>query len=137
MKRREFTRLIGGAALPGRLAARAQQGERMRRIGVLLPAVANDPEFQARMGAFQQGLQEAGWSIGRNVQLDIRWATPDAAKIRQQTTELVALAPDVILTTGGSPMVALQQATRTLPGAFVQVADPGGARFVHTFALPP
>src|SRR6516225_10800586 len=140
MKRREFISLIGGAAavpsLLWPLAARAQQGERMRRIGVLLPAASNDAEFQARMGAFQQGLQEAGWSIGRNVQLDIRWATPDAAKIRQQTTELVALAPDVILTTGGSTMVALQQATRTLPVVFVQVPDPVGAGFVDSLARP-
>src|SRR5262249_21771808 len=117
MKRREFITLVGGAAAAWPRAARAQQGERMRRIGVLLAAAANDAEFQARMGAFQQGLQKAGWSIGRNVQLDIRWATSDAAKIRQQTTELVALAPDVILTTGGSPMVALQQGTPPLPGA--------------------
>ena len=79
MIRREFISLLGGAAAAWPLAARAQQVERMRRIGVLLPADANDAEFQTRMGAFQQGLQEAGWSIGRNVQLDIRWATPDAA----------------------------------------------------------
>src|SRR5215472_14911012 len=104
MRRRDFITLLGGAAA-WPLAARAQQGERMRRIGVLLPAASNDAEFQARMEAFQQGLQQAGWSIGRNVQLDIRWATPDAAKIRQQATELVALAPDVILASS-SPTVA-------------------------------
>ena len=136
MRRREFITLLGGSAAAWPLAARAQQAERMRRIGVLLPADANDAEFQTRMGAFQQGLQEAGWSIGRNVQLDIRWATPDAAKIRQQTTELVALAPDVILTTGGSTMVALQQANRTLPVVFVQVPDPVGADFVDSLARP-
>jgi putative ABC transport system substrate-binding protein len=136
MKRREFIALLGGAAIGWPLAARAQQGERMRRIGVLLPAAANDAEFQARMGAFQQGLQEAGWSIGRNVQLDIRWATPDAAKLRQLATELVALAPDVIFATGGSSMVALQQATRTLPVVFVQVPDPVGAGFVDSLARP-
>ncbi|HKF07696.1 MAG TPA: ABC transporter substrate-binding protein [Xanthobacteraceae bacterium] len=135
MRRREFITLLGGAAA-WPLAARAQQGERMRRIGVLLPAASNDAEFQARMEAFQQGLQQAGWSIGRNVQLDIRWATPDAAKIRQQATELVALAPDVILTTGGSTMVAMQQATRTLPVVFVQVPDPVGAGFVDSLARP-
>src|SRR5262245_7434981 len=131
--RRKFLATLGGGALAWPLAARAQQ-ERVRRIGVLLPAAANDAEFQARMGAFQQGLQEAGWSVGRNVQLDILWATPDAAKIRQQTTELVALAPDVILTTGGSTMVAMQQATRTLPVVFVQVPDPVGAGFVGCLA---
>jgi putative ABC transport system substrate-binding protein len=136
MKRREFIALLGGAAIGWPLAGRAQQGERMRRIGVLLPAAANDAEFQARMGAFQQGLQEAGWSIGRNVQLDIRWATPDAAKLRQLATELVALAPDVIFATGGSSMVALQQATRTLPVVFVQVPDPVGAGFVDSLARP-
>src|SRR5262244_967836 len=135
MKRREFITLLGGAAA-WPLAARGQQAERMRRIGVLMPAVANDAEYQARMEAFQQGLQQAGWSIGRNVQLDIRWATPDAAKIRQQATELVALAPDVILTTGGSTMVAMQQATRTLPVVFVQVPDPVGAGFVDSLARP-
>src|SRR5947209_7022861 len=101
-RRREFIKLVGGAAAAWPLAARAQQGERMRRIGVLLPAAANDPEFQARMRAFQQGLEESGWSIGRNIQLDMRWTTPDAAKIRQQAAELVALAPDVIFATGGS-----------------------------------
>jgi putative ABC transport system substrate-binding protein len=136
MKRREFIALLGGAAIGWPLAGRAQQGERMRRIGVLLPAAANDAEFQARMGAFQQGLQEAGWSIGRNVQLDIRWATPDAAKLRQLATELVALAPDVIFATGWSSMVALQQATRTLPVVFVQVPDPVGAGFVDSLARP-
>src|SRR6516162_7207100 len=137
IRRRKFlATLLGGAAAAWPLGASAQQADRVRRVGVLLPAAANDAEFQARMGAFQQGLREAGWSIGRNVQLDIRWATPDAAKIRQQTTELVALAPDVTLTTGGSTMVALQQATRTLPVVFVQVPDPVGAGFVDSLARP-
>jgi len=136
MKRREFITLVGGAAAAWPLAARAQQGERMRRIGVLLPAAANDAEFQARMGAFQQGLQKAGWSIGRNVQLDIRWATPDAAKIRQQTTELVALAPDVILASSSPTVAPLLQATRTIPIAFTAIADPVGAGFVDSLARP-
>jgi putative ABC transport system substrate-binding protein len=92
VRRREFITLLGGAVAGWPLAASAQQGERMRRIGVLLPAAANDPEFQARIRAFQQGLEQSGWSIGRNIQLDMRWATPDAAKIRQQAAELVALA---------------------------------------------
>jgi putative ABC transport system substrate-binding protein len=136
MKRRQFITLLGGTAAAWPLAARAQQRERMRRIGVLLPAAANDPEFQARMRAFQQGLEESGWSIGRNIQLDMRWTTPDAAKIRQQAAELVALAPDVIFATGGSVMAVLQQATRTLPIVFVQVPDPVGAGFVDSLARP-
>ena len=82
MKRREFITLIGAAAMAWPLAAHAQQGERMRRIGVLVPAAANDPEFQARMGTFEQGLQESGWSIGRNVHPDIRWTPPNDTKIR-------------------------------------------------------
>jgi putative tryptophan/tyrosine transport system substrate-binding protein len=136
VKRREFITLLGGVAATWPLAARGQQGERVRRIGVLLPAAANDAEFQARMGAFQQGLQEAGWSIGRNVQLDIRWATPDAAKIRQQTTELVALAPDVILTMSSVTVAALLQATRTIPIVFTIVVDPVGAGYVDSLARP-
>jgi putative ABC transport system substrate-binding protein len=134
MKRREFITLVGGAAAAWPLAARAQQGERVRRIGVLLPAAENDPEFQARMRAFQQGLLESGWSIGRNVQLDVRWAGPNAAKIRQQAEELVAIAPDVIFATGGTPVAALQQINRSLPIVFVQVPDPVGAGFVDSLA---
>jgi ABC-type uncharacterized transport system substrate-binding protein len=135
LRRREFITLLGGAAA-WPLAAGAQQGEPMRRIGVLLPASENDPEFQARMRAFQQGLLESGWSIGRNVQLDVRWTAPNAAKIRQQAAELVALAPDVIFATGGSVMAPLQQATRTLPIVFVQVPDPVAAGFVDSLARP-
>jgi putative tryptophan/tyrosine transport system substrate-binding protein len=135
MRRREFISLLGGAAAAWPLAARAQQ-ERMRRIGVLLPATADDPEFQARMRAFQHGLEESGWSIGRNIQLDMRWATPDAAKVRRQAAELVALAPDAILAIGGSSMVPLQQATRTVPIVFVQVPDPVAAGFVESLSRP-
>ena len=135
-RRREFITLLGGAAVAWPLAAHAQQGERMRRIGVLLPAAENDPEFQARMRAFQQGLLESGWSIGRNVQLDVRWAGPNAAKIRQQAEELVAIAPDVIFATGGTPVAALQQINRSLPIVFVQVPDPVGAGFVDSLAQP-
>jgi putative ABC transport system substrate-binding protein len=135
MRRREFITLLGTAAV-WPLAAHAQLNNPMRRIGVLFPAAANDPEFRARMGAFQEALQELGWSIGHNVQLDIRWATPAATKIRQQAAELIALVPDVILTTGGSTMAVLQQATRTLPIVFVQVPDPVGAGFVESLARP-
>jgi putative ABC transport system substrate-binding protein len=136
MRRREFITLLGAVGVAWPLAAWAQQGEPMRRIGVLLPATENDPEFQARMRAFQQGLLESGWSIGRNVQLDVRWTAPNAAKIRQQAAELVALAPDVIFATGGSVMAQLQQATRTLPIVFVQVPDPVAAGFVDSLARP-
>jgi len=136
VKRREFISLLGGAAAAWPLAARAQQGERVRHIGVLVPATANDPEFQARMGTFEQGLQESGWSIGRNVHIDIRWTTPNATKIRQQAAELVALAPDVIFATGGSVVAPLLQATRTLPIVFVQVPDPVAAGFVDSLARP-
>jgi putative ABC transport system substrate-binding protein len=135
MKRREFITLLGGAAA-WPVAASAQQVERVRRIGVLLPAAENDPEFQSRLTAFQQALRELGWTIGSNVRLEIRWATPDTAKVRQQATELVALAPDVILATGGSSMAPLQQATRMLPIVFVQVPDPVAAGFVDSLARP-
>jgi putative ABC transport system substrate-binding protein len=135
MRRRSFITLLGGAAAVP-LAARAQQPERVRRIGVLLPAVESDPEFQSRLAAFQQALRELGWIIGSNVRLEIRWATPDAAAIHQQAAELVALAPDVIFATGGSSMAPLQQATRTLPIVFVQVPDPVAAGFVDSLARP-
>src|SRR6266436_1906390 len=93
MKRRQFITLLGGTAVAWPLAAHAQQPERMRRIGVLLNGTADDPEFQARLGAFLQGLQQSGWSIGRNVRIDTRWATR-AAEIRRHAGELAALAPD-------------------------------------------
>jgi putative ABC transport system substrate-binding protein len=102
MRRREFITLLRGAAAAWPLAARAQQSERVRRIGVLLPATADDPDFQARVGAFLQGLQQSGWSIGRNVRIDTRWATAKAAEIRRHAAELAALAPDVILAHGVS-----------------------------------
>src|SRR6266852_1521109 len=123
MRRREFITLLGGAAT-WPLVARAQQGERMRRIGVLLNAAADDPEYQARLGAFLQGLALLGWTIGRNVRIDTRWATANAAEIRGHAAELAALAPDVILATSGSTVGPLLQATRTVPIVFVGVIDP-------------
>ena len=102
MKRREFITLLGGAAAAWPLAARAQQPERVRRIGVLMHLAADDPEGQARIGAFLQGLQEWGWAVGRNVRIEYRWAAGDAERIRKYATELVALAPDVILAAGGA-----------------------------------
>jgi putative ABC transport system substrate-binding protein len=134
MKRREFITLLGGAAaLP--LAARAQQPERVRRIGVLLPAAADDPHFQARVGAFLQGLQQSGWAIGQNVRIDTRWASK-ASEIRRHAVELVATMPDVILATGASTTGPLLQATRSVPIVFAAVADPVGAGFVDSLARP-
>jgi putative ABC transport system substrate-binding protein len=135
MRRREFIGLVGGGtAWP--LVARAQQPERMRRIGVLLAATADNPEFQAWVGAFQQGLALSGWTIGRNVRIDTRWATPNAAEIRKHAAELVALAPDVILAHGASTVGALLQATRTVPIVFPVIGDPVAAGFVDSLARP-
>jgi putative ABC transport system substrate-binding protein len=122
MKRRQFITLLGGAvAWP--LAARAQQSA-AKRIGVLLPAAADDAVFQARIGAFLQELALLGWAIGRNVSVDIRWGTTNPAEIRRQAEELVALAPDDILAGGISTVPSLLQATRTIPIVFVMVTDP-------------
>jgi putative ABC transport system substrate-binding protein len=139
MKRREFITGLGGtvaAPLTLPFAARAQQPERMRRIGVLLPAAADDPEFQARVGAFLQGLQQAGWTIGRNVRIDTRWGTNNAAEIRRHAAELAALAPDVILAHGAPAVGAMQQATRSVPIVFPVVADPVGAGLIDSLARP-
>jgi putative ABC transport system substrate-binding protein len=139
MKRRGFITLLGGAAampLLGPRSARAQQPERMRRIGVLLNAAADDAEFQARVGAFLQGLALSGWTIGRNVRIDTRWATANTAEIRRHAAELAALAPDVILANGGTAVTALQQATRTVPIVFPIAGDPVGAGFVDSLARP-
>jgi putative ABC transport system substrate-binding protein len=124
MKRREFIALLGGAAMTWPLAARAQQADRMRRIGVLLPAAADNSQFQTFVGAFLQGLAQAGWTIGRNVRIDTRWATANAVEIRRHAAELAALAPDVILAFGGSTVGPLLQATRTVPIVFPVAADP-------------
>jgi putative ABC transport system substrate-binding protein len=136
MRRREFITLLGGAAAAWPLIARAQQPERMRRIGVLQPATADDAVFQARIGAFLQELALLGWSIGRNVRIDIRWATTNAAEIRRHTAELVALAPDVILAAGDSTVPPLQQATHTVPIVFPVATDPVAAGYVNSLARP-
>ncbi len=137
MRRREFLGGLGGAAAAWPLAARAQQGERMRHIGVLMAAAADDPEYQARVGAFLQGLQQLGWVDGRNVRIDTRWATTNADDIRRHAAELAALAPDVILAATGTATVApLLQTTRTVPIVFVLVIDPVGAGFVASLARP-
>ena len=135
MKRRDFIAGVAAtAAVP--LAARAQQRERMRLIGVLLPATADEAEMQARIAAFHQGLQQSGWTIGRNVRIDTRWATTDAAEIRRHAAELVALAPDVILAHAATTVGPLLQATRTVPVVFPAVVDPVGAGFVDSLARP-
>ena len=134
MKRREFITLLGGAvAWP--VAARAQ-GERMRRIGVLMAGAADDPEYSRRLTAFVQELQRLGWTDGRNMRIEYRWAAGDAARVRSYATELVALAPDVILATGGTTLGPLQQATRSVSIVFVLVPDPVGAGFVDSLARP-
>ena len=135
MKRRAFITLLGGAAA-WPLAARAQQGERVRRVGVLLPATANDSEYQARVGVFLQELALSGWTIGRNARIDTRWAAGDTELFRQYAGELLALAPDVILASSSVAVAALQQASRTTPIVFVAVVDPVGSGFVPSLAHP-
>ncbi len=135
IRRREFITLLGGAAA-WPLAARAQQAERVRRIGVLMNTSADDPEGQARIAAFHQGLQEWGWTLGRNARIDVRWGAVDADNSRRYAAELVALAPDVILASASAAMGALQQTTRTVPIVFVSIIDPVGAGFVESLARP-
>lgn len=137
MRRREFIKIIAGSAVTAwPLAAHAQRNERVRRIGVLLPATADDAVFQARIGAFLQELALLGWAIGRNIQIDIRWASTNANEIRRHATELAALTPDVILATGDSTMPALLQATRTIPIVFPVVVDPVANGYVNSLARP-
>jgi putative tryptophan/tyrosine transport system substrate-binding protein len=136
VKRREFITLLGGAAAAWPLAARAQQGERMRRIGVLMASAADDPVSQARFAAFVQGMSRFGWT-DRNVRIDTRWATTNADDLRRHAAELAALAPEVLVAGTGTATVApLLQATRTLPIVFVIVIDPVGAGFVTSLDRP-
>ncbi len=136
MRRREFVTLLSGVAIAWPLMARAQQPERIRRIGVLLPGTSGDAEYQTRHATFLQALQQLGWSDGRNVLIDIRWAAGDANLIRKYAAELIALAPDVILTSGSATMGPLLQATRTVPIVFTTVLDPVGAGFVDSLSQP-
>jgi putative ABC transport system substrate-binding protein len=136
MNRREFITLLGGTAVAWPLGARAQQGERMRRIGALMPSAADDPEYQARITAFLQELAQLGWIDGRNVRIDHRWGIADADRIRKYAAELVALAPDVILANSSAALVPLLQATRTIPIVFTAVGDPVGAGYVDSLARP-
>ena len=136
LKRREFLTLTGGAAIAWPLAARAQQPERMRRIGVLMNLAADDAEGKARIAAFLQGLQQLGWTDGGNVRIDYRWAAGDASSFQRYAEELLALAPDVVLTSATPSVQALQQATRTVPIVFANVGDPVGLGVVASLARP-
>jgi putative ABC transport system substrate-binding protein len=126
--------VAGAAAWP--LAARAQQGKRMRRMGMLMPYAASDPQVQARIGAFLQGLQHLGWSVGNNIEIDYRWSAGNEDDTRKYAAELVALAPDVIFASGSAAVGPLQRATRTVPIVFALVPDPVGAGFVDSLAQP-
>src|SRR3974390_2652277 len=136
MRRREFIPLLSGATTTWALAGRAQKAERVRRIGVLMGRSANDKEGQAYVAAFLQGLQELGWSVGRNVIIDIRWSTGNSADTRKYAAELVALAPDVILAEGSPAVAPLGQLTRTVPIVFTTVVDPVGAGYIDSLARP-
>jgi putative tryptophan/tyrosine transport system substrate-binding protein len=135
MNRRDFITLLGGAAA-WPLAARAQQPERMRRIGVLMNLAADDAEGQTRTAAFLQGLQQLGWTDGGNVRIDYRWAAGDAVRFQRYADELLALAPDVILAVAVPSVQALQRATRTVPIVFANVSDPVASGFVQSLARP-
>jgi len=135
LKRRDFITLIGGAAT-WPFVARAQQGERMRRIGVLEPLAVDDPEALARVTVLAQAMQQLGWTVGRNIRIEYRWGAGDADRIRQQAAELVALAPDAILTSGASTTAPMLRTTRTVPVVFVAVVDPVGAGYVDSFGRP-
>ena len=136
IQRREFITLLGAAAAAWPVAARAQQAERVRRIGILLPATADDGEYQSWMRTFLQGLGQSGWTIGLNLQVDTHWAGADVDVIRRKAVELVASAPDVILAHGNGPVSALLQTTRTVPIVFPIAGDPVGTGLVNSLARP-
>jgi putative tryptophan/tyrosine transport system substrate-binding protein len=136
MRRREFITLLGGGAVAWPLAAHAQQVERVRRIGVLVGLAANDPQGKAVIAAFLQGLQQLGWADGRNVQIEYRWGAGDADDMRKYAAELVTLAPDVMLATGGASVGPLLQASKTVPIVFANVPDPVGSGFVESLSRP-
>ena len=135
MRRRAFITLLGSAVM-WPVATRAQQSEGMRRIGVLMNRAADDPQGQARLAAFQQGMQQLGWTDGGNVRIDVRWGADDVDRERRYAAELVALAPDIVLASGTLSVTALQHVSRTLPIVFVGVTDPVGAGFVDSLARP-
>jgi putative ABC transport system substrate-binding protein len=135
MRRREFIALLGGAAAGWPVAASAQSGP-LRRVGIFMDLSEQDPEGQTRVAAFRKGLQDLGWTEGRNVKFDIRWTAGDPARMRRYAAELVGLAPEVIMNGGLPTLVAMQQETRTIPIVFAQVLDPVGAGFVESLAQP-
>jgi putative ABC transport system substrate-binding protein len=135
LKRREFVSLLGGAvAWP--IAARAQQQERIRRVGALISLTADDPQSKARVAAFLRGLQPLGWTDGRNLHIDYRWGEGDAGHMHSHAAELIALAPDVVVAGGSEATATFQQATRNVPIVFVNVVDPVGAGFVDSLSRP-
>jgi len=135
VRRREFIALIGGAMVAWPLAARSQK-ERMRRVGVLMHTSAGEPEAEARLAAFLQGLHEAGWSVGRNVQIETQWSKGNLARLSKDATQLAEPHPDVILAGVGATTVALVEATRTIPIVFAQGIDPVGAGYIDSVARP-
>ena len=135
-RRKFLATLLGGATAAWPLAARAQQSKRMRRIGVLMPYAANDPQVQSRNAAFLQGLQQLGWTVGTNVAIDYRWSAGNEDDTRKYAAELVALAPDVIFASGSTAVGPLQRATRSVPIVFALAPDPVGAGFVDSLARP-
>jgi putative tryptophan/tyrosine transport system substrate-binding protein len=136
MKRRDFITLLGGAAAAWPIAARGQQAERARRVGVLIPLAPDDPEVEARKPVFEQSLRQLGWTVGANLWIEYRLAGGDAESIRRHAAELVALAPDVIVTTGGLSLGPVLQATRAIPIVMVNVPDPVGSGWVQSLARP-
>jgi putative tryptophan/tyrosine transport system substrate-binding protein len=136
MRRREFIKLVGGAAATWPFPALAQQSERMRRVGVLMHTAADDADGQTRLAAFLQGLQETGWAVGRNIHIDIRWASANADRFRSHAVDLLALAPDVVLASTSQSVAAFQKATSTVPIVFAGTADPVAQGFVDSIARP-
>jgi putative ABC transport system substrate-binding protein len=136
IRRREFITMLGGAAMAWPLAARAQQTERMRRVGVLMPESEGDPESQARVAMFHGRLQELGWTVGRNLRIDYRWAIGDLERTRVDAAELLRLAPDVILAVASPALATVQKATRTIPVVFVAVSEPVAQGFIQSLAHP-
>ena len=136
LQRREFISLLGGAAAAWPMAARGQQPERMRRIGVLINLTADDPQSQARIAVLLKGLQQFGWAEGLNIRIDYRWGSGDVNRLRNYAAELIALAPDVVLAGGSEAAATFQQASRNLPIVFVNVADPVGAGYVDSLSRP-
>jgi ABC-type uncharacterized transport system substrate-binding protein len=136
MKRREFITLLGRTAAAWPVVARAQRPDRMRRIGVLMHLATDDAEGQRRIGVFLQGLQEAGWAVGRNVDIDVRWAAGEADRFRRYAVELIALMPDVVLASATPSVMAMQQVTRNVPIVFVLTPDPVGSGIVDSLSHP-